>query len=57
MTFKGAPTIPYADLDYFVEAPSAYLVSWTHQAATFLQKKDLVLGKEETFADFVTERL
>ncbi|MBR7150505.1 MAG: YcxB family protein [Oscillospiraceae bacterium] len=57
MTFAGAPTVLYRDLEYFVETPSAYLVSWTNKAATFLQKKDFLEGDMESFADFVIMRL
>ena len=57
MTFVGAPTVLYRDLERFIETPAGYFLTWTNKAATFLQKKDLAEGDAETFAAFVTAHL
>lgn len=57
MTFAGAPAISFKELEYFIETPSAYLVTWSNKAATLLQKKDLTVGSAAAFPDFVITRI
>ena len=48
--------ITFGEMEYFLETPSGYLITWGRQA-TFLQKKDLRDGEQEEFMDWVSARL
>lgn len=49
-------TIRFEEMEYFIETQAGYLIAWGKQA-TFLQKKDLQLGEDESFQTFVSEQM
>ena len=56
MALGEQAVIRFEEMEYFIETQAGYLIAWGRQA-TFLQKKDLLLGEDEGFQSFISERL
>lgn len=55
MRLQGQAPVPYVQINFFTETPSGFFLNWADQA-TFLQKKDLVEGEQDTFSTFLEEK-
>ena len=52
MQLQGQAPVPYEQINFFTETSSGFFLNWADQA-TFLQKKDLVEGEQDTFSTFL----